>query len=86
MATFNVTFHTTEDFKIGFQDSGDNFSAIFDSVIDHEAYVGPVEFTPSEQAQTVHTAGLLLNDDILLQPIPTNYGKLTWNGNILTVS
>lgn len=49
-------------------------------------YDGPYEFTPSLEAQTVHTAGNYMKQDIVIEPIPNNYGLITWNGSTLTVS
>lgn len=49
-------------------------------------YEGPYEVTPSRSAQTVHTSGKSLIGDITVNPIPSNYGLVTWNGSVLTVS
>ena len=49
-------------------------------------YTGETEFVPADSYQTAHTAGLLVDADIIIDPIPSNYGKITWNGAVLTVS
>lgn len=49
-------------------------------------YQGETEFVPTQSYQTVPTAGLLVDADIVIDPIPSNYGKITWNGAFLTVS
>lgn len=49
-------------------------------------YEGDTVFTPSATAQTISTAGLYMNDDLTINPIPSNYGLITWNGSTLTVS
>ena len=49
-------------------------------------YHGQTEFVPTQAYQTVHTAGLVVDTDIVIDPIPSNYGKITWNGIALTVS
>ena len=49
-------------------------------------YDGSYEITPSADAQTLHTADKMLSGDIIINPIPTNYGQITWNGSTLTVS
>ena len=51
-----------------------------------EIYEGPTEFTPGDEEQTANTANRLLLDNITIAAIPSNYGKITWSGNILTVS
>lgn len=49
-------------------------------------YAGPTEVTPSATTQVLQVEGCLLNDDITIEAIPSNYGKITWNGSTLTVS
>jgi hypothetical protein len=49
-------------------------------------YTGPTEFTPSGSEQVALTAGLMVEQDIIINPIPSNYGLVTWNGSVLTVS
>ena len=51
-----------------------------------EIYDGPYEFTPSQETQTVSTADKLLLENIVINPIPQNYGLVTYNGAIITVS
>ena len=55
-------------------------------MIEGETYDGPYEFTPTQEAQTVPTANKVLLDDIIIHPIPQNYGLITWNGAVITVS
>lgn len=50
------------------------------------AYTGPYEVTPSQSEQTLSTTGLKMTEDVVVNPIPSNYGLITWNGAILTVS
>jgi hypothetical protein len=49
-------------------------------------YEGAMEWTPSAQAQTIEIANKKALDNIVINPIPNNYGLITWNGSILTVS
>ena len=51
-----------------------------------ERYEGPYEVTPTATAQTLPTDGLVMTADVVVQPIPSNYGLITWNGVALTVS
>ena len=53
---------------------------------DGEIYDGPYEFTPTQETQTVSTAEKLLLENIVINPIPQNYGLITYNGAIITVS
>lgn len=49
-------------------------------------YEGDYEVTPSAEEQTLPTANRLLNKDIVVKPIPKNYGLITYNGYEITVS
>lgn len=86
MTTFNITFVEQEQFEIGLTSGGDNFSAVFDSVISNDTYKGSYSVTPTTQAQELETKGLLLTENIQVAAIPSNYGLIGWNGAILTVS
>lgn len=48
-------------------------------------YTGPYEFTPGDEAQTVQIARKMATQDIKIHPVPSNYGKISWNGSVLTV-
>lgn len=49
-------------------------------------YDGGYEFTPSDEQQVVPTAGKTLKENIVINPIPSNYGLISYNGFKLTVS
>ena len=49
-------------------------------------YSGAYEVTPSQERQRLSTGGKVLTADIVINPIPQNYGLITWNGAALTVS
>ena len=51
-----------------------------------DPYEGEYSITPSAEAQTLEIEGKWARHDIVVQPIPNNYGLITWNGAILTVS
>lgn len=51
-----------------------------------DAYTGSYEVTPSQQAQTLNTAQKYLARNITINPIPSNYGLITWNGSTILVS
>ena len=50
------------------------------------AYEGPYEVTPMQRTQTLATDSLYMRGNITINPIPSNYGLITWNGSTLTVS
>lgn len=55
-------------------------------LIDGEHYEGEYTVTPSATAQTLATEGLVMTQDVTIAPIPNNYGLITWDGSVLTVS
>ena len=50
------------------------------------AYMGSYEFEASDTAQTISVEGKTMLHDIVIDPVPSNYGKITWNGSTLLVS
>ena len=56
------------------------------SVRDVEPFEGDYTYTPSGQTQTIAIRGLKATADIIINPVPSNYGLITWNGSYLTVS
>lgn len=49
-------------------------------------YDGAYVVTPTRQTQTLPTEGCCMLSDITINPIPSNYGLIGWNGSVLTVS
>lgn len=49
-------------------------------------YTGPYEFTPTAEEQRVSIARKQAEEDIIIHPIPRNYGLVTYNGSIITIS
>ena len=49
-------------------------------------YDGPYSFTPTAEAQTISIKNKTATDDIIINPVPSNYGLITWNGSTLMVS
>lgn len=50
-----------------------------------DPYAGPVVVTPSEETQILYTADKSMNSDVTVNPIPSNYGRIVYNGVTLTV-
>ena len=49
-------------------------------------YSGAVEVTPSLNTTVLATAGTVVQQDIVINPIPNNYGLITYNGSYITIS
>jgi len=52
----------------------------------YPVYDGPTVFEPGAEPQILETRNTVLLENITINPIPQNYGRITWNGNTLTVS
>ena len=55
-------------------------------IVDTPPYMGSYEYTPTTATQTIPIEGLKATQNITINPIPENYGLITWNGSTLTVS
>ena len=49
-------------------------------------YTGEYRVTPTRETQTLATGGKTMARNIVVEPIPQNYGLITWDGSSLTVS
>ena len=50
------------------------------------AYRGPYTVTPTSETQVLPTDGKRMTADVVVNPVPSNYGLITWDGSRLTVS
>ena len=57
-----------------------------DRIISPNPYEGDTVITPSDERQTLPTRGKYLSNNVVINPIPSNYGKISWNGSVLTIS
>ena len=64
----------------------DGESGIVQRVSSFDAYDGQYEITPTQERQTLETNEKVCISDIIIKPIPENYGLITWNGHSLKVS
>ena len=55
-------------------------------IADLPEYDGPTTVVPSGSAQVLATAGRAVLTDITIDPIPSNYGLITWDGHTILVS
>lgn len=53
--------------------------------VNAEPYDGDYEITPSEEVVTLPTTNFRMTGDLKIQPIPSNYGRIAWNGSTLMV-
>ena len=86
--SFKVSFASSPSFQAKFAPPTAEkvqFSEFIEvPVVDY--FDGPYEATPSAQAQTIPVIGKTMRTNFTVNPIPNNYGLITWNGATLTVS
>ena len=55
-------------------------------IVRERAYSGEYTVTPGDTEQVLRTENRLRLEDLVVEAIPQNYGKISWNGSYLTVS
>ena len=50
-----------------------------------EHYTGETTVIAGEETQILNTAGLMVSENITIEPIPSNYGRIAYNGTALLV-
>lgn len=53
--------------------------------VDVDIYDGITEITPTTEQQVLQTYNKTVTRNIVVNPIPENYGRLLYSGNTLTV-
>lgn len=53
---------------------------------DYPDYEGETVFTPSQETQIIPTGHTVLLSDITINPIPSNYGRITYAGGIISIT
>lgn len=81
----NVEFIQEEAFSCKFSEES-TFEVDFGEIYSPPTYEGETVIEPNQSIQTLQTAGRVLLTNITVNPMPSNYGLITWNGSTLTVS
>ena len=63
-----------------------DFVCNFSTGVSSGDYDGPYTVTPSNQRQILATQAKTLDANIVVEPIPSHYGLITYNGVTITVS
>lgn len=85
ISEINVVFEDQEEFNVEL-DPIEDFDVGFSEVPEQGTYDGPFSVTPTEEVQVLRTESQSLSQNITVNPIPSNYGLITWDGTHLTVS
>ena len=73
------------EFSLDVQLDGE-FGVVLGGGGDLPAYTGETTVTPTQETQVLETANHSMLENITVNPIPENYGLITWDGSVLTVS
>ena len=76
--TYEFTLETDVTYEFGIENPI--------QIVQGDPYTGAYEITPTQEEQTLSTSGLFMQADVIINPIPSNYGLITWDGSTLTVS
>lgn len=72
--------------RVGGEDSAARIGVGEVLILEGDPYEGAYTVTPSSSEQTLLTKGKTMGSNVVVEPIPNNYGLITWNGSVLTVS
>ena len=53
--------------------------------VDAPRYDGDYTFTPTAETQMIDISGKMATANIMINPIPSNYGRIEYNGSFLTI-
>lgn len=85
----HVTFSEGQNFNPRFTDTDQSFSlnfGEFNVIRDAEWWDGEYEITPSNETQTLATKDKAMRENLVINPIPNNYGLITYNGYEIRVT
>lgn len=77
---FSASFAEESTIKADFE------STVIAEKIITDMYDGDYVITPSAKPVVLETVGKVSRQNFVVNPIPQNYGLITWNGSYLTVS
>lgn len=82
----SLNLHTDGELTLDLQSDGE--CGVVTRVTEYSApvYTGATTVTPSAETQILQTANRTVTENITINPIPSNYGLITWDGTVLTVS
>ena len=81
--SYLVKFTNEQKMSVDFRQEG--FTVDFGPGMPTGDYSGPYTVTPSTETQILYTRNKHVDGDITVEAIPSNYGRLEWNGIRLMV-
>lgn len=84
----SIALHVEDAVLVGMTvtEAGSTTLSVGAEVFSPAIYHGTYSVTPSATRQVLPTAGMALREDVTVEPIPSNYGLVTWDGSVLMVS
>lgn len=86
----NLNLTTEEEFNLALANGAESMSiGLTEGMIiisSSDYYTGELMVTPSSEEQTLPTLGKVMPGNVTVGPVPSNYGLITWDGTVLTVS
>ena len=61
-------------------------SPVAREILDTLPYEGEYIINPNTETQILLTKNLRMINNLVINPIPSNYGLVTWNGSFLVIS
>lgn len=86
MLNADMSINIVMDGDFSYSNVMDGELGVIQTYSDFDTYTGVTTVTPTEEQQILFTNGKLVPSDITIEPIPTNYGKITYNGSTITVT
>lgn len=62
-----------------------DFGVLHDVGSNQDTYKGDYKVTPTSEEQVLQTKNKVLTNNVIVAPIPSNYGMISWNGATLKV-
>lgn len=53
--------------------------------VPRDPYSGEYEITPGDEDIILNTSGKDLRENIIVKKVPSNYGKIIWNGSFMRI-
>lgn len=84
----SIALHVEDAVLVGMTvaEGGSATLSVGAEVFSPAVYHGTYSVTPSATRQVLPTAGMALREDVTVEPIPSNYGRIDWDGSVLMVS
>lgn len=86
MAELNLFVTPAQVVPLTVGDSDSVSLSVAESATQNPTYTGQMTVTPSQSTQTLSTSGYVMPGNVTVNPIPSDWGHITWNGSVLTVS